>query len=99
MSSGALAFVVSGVSLRRDFDRPPPRRLGPTAVTPGILSVSGHASLCLNRVRLSTAGDFRNVSVFSKSTRRLGGHNYWISVLRHRIPSLAGQGSLVICKH
>ena len=99
MSSGALAPVASGVSLRRDFDPPPSRRLEPTAVSPGVLSFSAPPSLCLDRARLSSAGDFRSASSFSKSSVRLGSHKSRISVLRHRIPSLAGQGSRVICTH
>ena len=99
MSCGALAPVASGVSLHQDFDPPPSRRLEPTAVSPGVLSFSAPPSLCLHRVRLSSVGDFWTASSFSKRSARLGGHKSRISVLRHRIPSLAGQGSLVICTH
>ena len=64
MSSGALAPVASGVSLRRHFDLPPSRRLEPTAASPGALSFFAPPSLRLDGVRLPSAGDFRTASSF-----------------------------------
>ena len=99
MSCGALAPAASVVSVHRDFGPPPSRRLEPTASAPAVLSCSASPSPRLDRVLLTSVGDFRIVSSFSKRSTRLGGHKSRISVFCRRIPSLAGQGSHVICTH
>ena len=99
MSSGACVLAAFGVSMRRDFGPPSSRRFVSTAASPGALPSSNPPSFHLDLVRLSSAGDFRTASAVSKSSVRLGGHKSRTSDLRHWIPSLAGQGSLVICTH
>ena len=91
MSAGGLASVVPAVSVHRDFWPPPFGRLVPTARSPAVLSFSAPPSPRADRVLLTSVGDFRTVSSFSKSSTRRDGHRSRISVFLHQIPSLARQ--------
>ena len=99
MTAGAPASVAPAATVRRDFWPLLSWRRALTVRYPAAFSFSAPPSPRVDCVLLVSVGDVQTISSFSKSSTRLAGHKSLISVFLQRIPSVAGQGSHVVCTH
>ena len=103
MTAGAPASVAPAATVRRDFWLSLSWRPALSVRSLAAFSFSAPPSPRVDRVLLVPVGDVRTVSSFSKSctsfSTRLAGHKSLILVFLQRIPSVASQGSRVVCTH
>ena len=98
-SGGAPALATPFGTVRLALWLPRPRRPSSTVRTAGAPSASAPPSPPAGCVRLASGWDVRIFSSFSKRSTRLAGQRSLMWVFLHRIPSVAGQGSRVVCTH